>query len=187
MLAAFHIGPLPSGIRTPNFVRRRNRFRPAPDETQPEYVKARRCRGNRSPALPSAAHAAGAPPLSRLAGAEIRGASLFNDLVGAGEDRGRDCETKVLRGLEIDDQLEGRRLLDRQIGRLGALQNLSGVNANQAKGSYEVQSIADQAASFDELARLVDRRNAVGCRQRHELLAPVGKERVTADNEPAGM
>ena len=78
-------------------------------------------------------------------------------------------------------------MLDRQIGWLGALQNLSGVNANQAKGSYEVQSIADQAASFDELARLVDRRNAAGCRQRRELLAPVGKEWVAADDERAGM
>jgi hypothetical protein len=35
--------------------------------------------------------------------------------------------------------------------------------------------------------RLWSRWNAMGCRQRHELLAPVGKERVTADEERVGM
>jgi hypothetical protein len=37
-----------------------------------------------------------------------------------------------LGGLEIDDELECRRLLDRQVGRLGAVQDLSGVDAHPA-------------------------------------------------------
>jgi hypothetical protein len=37
----------------------------------------------------------------------------FDDLVGAGEDRWRDGEAEFLRGLEIDDQLEPCRLLNR--------------------------------------------------------------------------
>jgi hypothetical protein len=40
----------------------------------------------------------------------------------AWEDRGRDSQAERLGGAEIDDQLERRRLLDRQIGRLGALE-----------------------------------------------------------------
>src|SRR5260370_23178189 len=40
----------------------------------------------------------------------------FNDFVGAGEDRWRHGEAERPGGLEIDDQLECRRLLDRQIG-----------------------------------------------------------------------
>jgi membrane-bound ClpP family serine protease len=31
---------------------------------------------------------------------------LFNDLVGTGKDRGRDCKAARVRGLEVDDKLE---------------------------------------------------------------------------------
>ena len=47
----------------------------------------------------------------------------FNDIVGAGEDRRRDREAERVGGLEIDDELEFGRLLDRQIGRFGALED----------------------------------------------------------------
>jgi hypothetical protein len=43
---------------------------------------------------------------------------LFDHLISAGEDRGRDREAEGLGGLEIDHQLEGGRLLDRQISGL---------------------------------------------------------------------
>ena len=51
------------------------------------------------------------------------GKRLFDDLVGAGEDRWRDRQAERFGGYEIDDQLECRRLLDRKIGRLGALED----------------------------------------------------------------
>src|SRR5215469_10553492 len=50
------------------------------------------------------------------------------------QQRRRDRQAKRLGGLEVDDQLEGRRLLDRQIGGLGALEDLSRVSTDQAKG-----------------------------------------------------
>jgi hypothetical protein len=50
------------------------------------------------------------------------------------EKRLRNGEAEGFRSLEVDDQLEGRRLLDRQIGGLGALEDLSRVMADQAKG-----------------------------------------------------
>jgi hypothetical protein len=56
----------------------------------------------------------------------------FNDVVCGGEEQLRHSEAERLGGLEIDDQLEGRRLLDRQIRGLRALENLSGVNADLA-------------------------------------------------------
>jgi hypothetical protein len=80
---------------------------------------------------------------------------LLDDLVGAHEERLRQSEAELLGGLQIEDQLEPGRLLDRQVGRLGALENLSGVNARLAIGIREARPIADQAARRDEFASLM--------------------------------
>jgi hypothetical protein len=42
-------------------------------------------------------------------------------------------------GLEVDDQLKFGRLLDRQVGRLDALEDLSGVNADLAIGKPDAR------------------------------------------------
>src|SRR5438445_455253 len=47
----------------------------------------------------------------------------LDDLVGPSEDRWRHGEAERLGGVEVDDQLERRGLLDRKIGRLGALED----------------------------------------------------------------
>src|SRR5437763_1972977 len=73
-----------------------------------------------------------------------RGASL-DHLVGPLQHRLRHRETERPGGLEIDHKLERRRLLDRQIGWLGPLEDLSGINADLAIGSRAARSIADQA------------------------------------------
>jgi hypothetical protein len=46
---------------------------------------------------------------------------LFDHLVGAGEERWRHNEAERSGGLEVDDKLEPRRLLDRQIRWPGTL------------------------------------------------------------------
>ena len=48
----------------------------------------------------------------------------FDDLVGAGEDRGRDGEAESLGGLQIHNQFESCGLLDREVGRFLTLQDL---------------------------------------------------------------
>src|SRR5262249_19115260 len=84
---------------------------------------------------------------------------LFHHLVGAGKKRRRDFDAERSCCLQVDDEFVFGGLLDRQIGRLGALEDLSRVSANQAKGSCEARSIADQATGTGELAPRIYRRN----------------------------
>ena len=53
-------------------------------------------------------------------------AASFDHLVGEREQRRRDGEAKGLGGLEIDDEIELGRLLDRDIAGLRAVQNFVG-------------------------------------------------------------
>ena len=86
---------------------------------------------------------------------------LFDHLVGAALHRLWHGNAERLGGLEIDDQLDFRWLLDWQVGRLLALENSAGVNAGQAVVFRFIASIAHQAAGRDERAILVDRRYRV--------------------------
>src|SRR5262252_4688461 len=85
--------------------------------------------------------------------------SLFDHLVGAGEQRWRNGKAKSLSGLEIDDQLNFGALLDRQVGRFLALENPAGIPANQVPRAREIPSIGNQPTGRGELTIWID------CRQ----------------------
>src|SRR5437870_754166 len=85
----------------------------------------------------------------------------FDDLIGASKDRLRYGEAECLGGLEIDDQLEFGRLLDWQVGRFGAFEDLSDVTAGLTIRRHQVRSVADQTAGSGEFALHVDRRNSM--------------------------
>ena len=78
---------------------------------------------------------------------------LFDDLVGAGQDRRRSRQAERCRRREIDRQLEGRGLLDRQISRLGVVENCSGINAGQERPSDFAGKPCDQGNAGDRPAR----------------------------------
>jgi hypothetical protein len=77
-------------------------------------------------------------------------ASLFDHLVGDGEHSGRNGEAERLGGLEVDDELEFRRLQHRQLGWAGALENLAGVYAGLTIELGLIGPIADQPTCGSE-------------------------------------
>ena len=76
---------------------------------------------------------------------------------------------------------------DRQIGRSGALEDLSDVNAGLAPYNDEARPIADEAAGHGELTQRIDRRNGMAGCQRRELVAPAGEERIDGEDERASV
>src|SRR6188768_1726217 len=60
----------------------------------------------------------------REAGEQTGTAPLLDHLIRALQQRWRDDDSERLRGLEVDDELEPRRLLHRNIGGFRALENL---------------------------------------------------------------
>src|SRR6266536_794345 len=76
--------------------------------------------------------------------------ALFDHLIGPPEQRRRDRKAEGLGGFEVDDQLELRGLLDRQVTRLGALENFLDVDGGTAEEVRDVSGIAEQAPRFHE-------------------------------------
>jgi hypothetical protein len=111
---------------------------------------------------------------------------LLDHLVGATEDRRRNGEAEGLGCVQIDDQFENGRLLDRQVGGLGALEDRSGINADLSIGRRKARVIADQAAGRGVFTDPIDRRNGMACRQRHDLIAPAIDEWFGGDDERVG-
>src|SRR5262245_15354921 len=111
---------------------------------------------------------------------------LFDHLVGAGEQRRWNFEPERSRGHEIDDEFELGGLHDRQVGRLGAFEDLTGIDADLTPHDRNIGSIAHQPAGFDLLASAVGRGNPLARRKRRKLDAPTDEERVGRDEQRIG-
>src|ERR1700730_1398750 len=71
--------------------------------------------------------------------------------------------------------------------RLPARRSLTDVDPSLTPCAGEAWPIADQTANRGEFTPLVDGRNCVACRQRHEFFTPAIEKRIAADGERAGM
>ena len=85
---------------------------------------------------------------------------LFDHLIGALQERLRDGEAERLGGLEIDDQLEFRRWLDRQIAGLGALENTIDICRRTPVEVGQINAVRNKTATTRELAMFAAIRRA---------------------------
>src|SRR5262245_58565297 len=105
---------------------------------------------------------------------------LFDHLVGEGEQPVWNGKSQRLGRLEVDHPLEPRQLLDRQVVRLFAFENLAAVAADRTVRIYNVGSTAHEAARDGLLSQFIDRRNGKLCCQRRDLISPTVEERSFA-------
>src|SRR6266702_4265532 len=89
----------------------------------------------------------------------IAASASLDHLVGAAEQREGNGHVQGLGGLEIDEQLNFGDPLHREVGRLVALENPPGVEAGPSIRFLDVATVTHQAASYDELAILENRRH----------------------------
>src|SRR5262245_12138279 len=81
----------------------------------------------------------------------------LDQFVGEREQSWRYRESKRFCGLEVDGELKLGRLLDGQLGRLGALQDAASVDAELTIRVLEAGAVTHQATRVDKLAPFVDR------------------------------
>src|SRR5271166_230096 len=86
--------------------------------------------------------------------------SLFDHLVGSYDQVLWDCETKRLGGLPIDDEIEFRRPLDRQVRRLSPLEDLVDKKRASIPEIRKIHSVSDDGSRLCELRR-TDQRNSL--------------------------
>src|SRR5215469_2052899 len=97
---------------------------------------------------------------------------LFYYLVGAQYQRPRYLEADIFRGMQVDRQLEGRRLLDRQLSNPLAAQHLCDLAGELPEHLGEPRAVTDQAAFLSEFGRLINRGQAQRCGTLEDVETP---------------
>src|SRR5215469_17575786 len=103
--------------------------------------------------------------------------SLYH-LVGLCEQARRDGDPDCPRRRQVDDQLELGWLDDRHVGRLLALENAAGIDANLAIAPEVTRSVTHESTDFGKFAQKVYGRKQITCRKRHDLHAAIDEERL---------
>src|SRR5262249_43265293 len=106
--------------------------------------------------------------------------SLFDHLVGEGEQLVRHREPERLRSFQVDHQLEPSRLHDWQIAGLGALQNLVDKRSGVAGSLGLVDAVTHEAAGFDSSTVVEYRRQSRSERLPQDRAALI-------DEQPPGL
>src|SRR6266545_781710 len=107
----------------------------------------------------------------------------LNNLIRAQQHHLRDRQPERLRGLEVDDQLELLRLLDRQVAGFRTFEDAIDVTGGATRHLHEVRSVRHQPTRLGLRAQQVERGEP---RARYELRKPrrrVVEHRITSDQQ----
>src|SRR5215204_2687853 len=119
------------------------------------------------------------PPPSRLEARRLSQHSCsFDHLVGADQQAGRDEDAHLLGGLKVDDHLEVRRLLDRQIRGRRALQDFVDVGCRPGTNPIEIGAVGHQTARLRKGAMLIDGQHTLCSSKADDFIARRIEHRV---------
>src|SRR6516164_306098 len=113
-------------------------------------------------------------------------ARLFDYLIGAREQHRGHVEAEHPGGPGVDDQLELVRLHDRQVRRLGTLEDAAGIDANLTESILDVGSVTHQPTGFGILTHRIYRGNRVARRQLGQLDTSADEKGTGGDEEDVG-
>src|SRR5439155_16645189 len=109
----------------------------------------------------------------------------FDHLVGAGEQCRRNFQAERPRGLAVDDKLEFRRRLYRQIARLVAPENAIDISCCLSEQSFEFDPISGKTALLRMASERIDGWQAIACRQCNDEFN-IGRDRSRWQNNQSG-
>src|SRR5262245_814835 len=108
----------------------------------------------------------------------ITAAGSFNYLVRERKQSRWNGEAQRFRSLQVDHQIELGRLDNGKLGRLSTFGNFSGIDADLPIYVWDRRSVADEATSGHELARMKHHRHSVPCSKRYKLITLILEIRV---------
>src|SRR5262249_19899413 len=113
--------------------------------------------------------------------------SLFDHLVGGGEQSWWHSETERSRCLEINDQLELARLLDRKVGGLLVLEDAIDIGCGAAEQVCALNTVSDQASAPGELRNRIDCGQVLLRRRGDDHLTMGTSETVRQSDQASGL